>query len=208
MYIWIGCQLPRAFEAELRERCLAHNKELGLNTAAFSLPQHISLKISFETDRPAAVLDAVEALLEQETEFYVNLKEPTVEGKILWLPVEEDPRLRTLHDRLDNLLRERFGIEQHPWDRAFVFHSTLFLDEDENKLAAMKERMAGWGMRRCRVNGFWLGVSESGKAGTYRVVRRVEGKPCEFRFADGCRLPTAYTGGGRQGSDTQMFKNL
>ncbi len=176
MYIWIGCALPEAFEEEVRERCLAHNRELKLDTVAFLLPQHISLKISFETDRPEAVLDAVETLLTQETEFYVNLKEPELEGNILWLPVEENPRLRALHNRLDTLLHERFGVDQHEFDKAFLFHSTLFLDEDKRKLAVMQERLAGWGMRRCRVDAFWLGVSESGRTGTYRVVRRVEGQ--------------------------------
>ena len=48
MYIWIGCQLPGSFEKELRSFCLAQNESLGLDTAAFALPQHISLKISFE----------------------------------------------------------------------------------------------------------------------------------------------------------------
>ena len=176
MYIWIGCALPEPFEEEVRKQCLEYNRELGLDTVAFLLPQHISLKISFPTDRPEAVLDAVEAMLKQEREFYVNLKEPELEGKILWLPVEENPRLRMLHDKLDALLQEQFAIGQHPFDKGFLFHSTLFLDEDRKKLAAMKERLAGWGVHRCRVDGFWLGVSESGKAGTYRVVRRVEGK--------------------------------
>ena len=45
-----------------------------------------------------------------------------------------------------------------------------------DKLAAMREKLAGWGSRSCKVDGFWLGVSERGKAGTYRVVRRVEAK--------------------------------
>ena len=176
MYIWIGCALPEAFEAEVRGRCLEYNREFGIDTVAFLLPQHISLKISFSTDRPEAVLDAVEEILHQETEFYVNLKEPELEGKILWLPVEENPRLRVLHEKLDALLQEQFGIKQHAFDKAFLFHSTLFLDEDTEKLAAMQEKLAGWGARCCKVDGFWLGVSESGKAGTYRVVRRVEGK--------------------------------
>ena len=176
MYIWIGCALPESFEAQVRSQCLEHNRELGLDTVAFLLPQHISLKISFPTDKAEAVLDAVEVLLAQETAFCVKLKEPEQAGKVLWLPVEENFRLRVLHDKLDALLQERFGIARHEFDKAFLFHSTLFLDEDEKKLAAMKEKLVGWGRHRCRIEGFWLGVSESGKAGTYRVVRRVEAK--------------------------------
>ena len=47
MYVWIGCKLPESFEREIRTLCLKENDNLQLDTAAFELPQHISLKISF-----------------------------------------------------------------------------------------------------------------------------------------------------------------
>ena len=50
MYIWIGCKLPAGFEREVRTFCLEQNRDIGLNTVAFTLPQHISLKISFEAE--------------------------------------------------------------------------------------------------------------------------------------------------------------
>ena len=48
MYIWIGCKLPEDFDAELRQCCLEANADIGADTVAFSLPQHISLKISVD----------------------------------------------------------------------------------------------------------------------------------------------------------------
>ena len=57
MYIWIGCKLPEEFEQEIRSICLAKNQEIGLDPVAFSLPQHISLKISFETERHEEILE-------------------------------------------------------------------------------------------------------------------------------------------------------
>lgn len=176
MYIWIGCALPTETERQIRTRCLACNEVLGLDTVAFSLPQHISLKISFETDAPETVLNWLERLLREEQEFYVNLMKPELAGNVLWLPAERNQTLERLHETLDRELDERFGIRQHPYDRGFLFHSTLFLAADTEKLAAMREKLAEFAPGRCLVDGFWLGVSESGKAGTYRVVKQIAAK--------------------------------
>ena len=57
MYIWIGCRLPQQFEEEIRAACLENNQAIGLDPVAFSLPQHISLKISFETAHAEEILE-------------------------------------------------------------------------------------------------------------------------------------------------------
>ena len=69
MFVWIGCKLPWDFEQEIRTRCLELNRGIGLDTAAFSLPQHISLKISFETKQPDAVLEELTAWLGEQKPF-------------------------------------------------------------------------------------------------------------------------------------------
>ena len=75
MYIWIGCGLPAEFEREIRARCERECGDLALDAVAFTLPQHISLKISFDAgEEYEAVLDALEDILHREEKFYVNLK--------------------------------------------------------------------------------------------------------------------------------------
>jgi len=69
MYLWVGCKLPEEFEQEIRTHCLALNQKIGLDTAAFLLPQHISLKISFHTDCPDALLDDLSAFLSHQQTF-------------------------------------------------------------------------------------------------------------------------------------------
>lgn len=175
MYIWIGCKLPEDFEAELRQCCLEANADIGADTVAFSLPQHISLKISFDAgEQTHQILDFLSGLLQKERKFYVNLESLEQTGNILWLTVQEDPRLRRLHDHLDRLLLEEFSVKQHPYDRDFKFHSTLFIDKEE-KLRRLHERLRPFPLpRRLPVEDFCLGVSETGKAGDYRVVRHVK----------------------------------
>ena len=175
MYIWIGCRLPEHFEREIRALCLKENEELGLDTVAFSLPQHISLKISFETEKYEAVLDELAAFLSAQRPFSVRINDAAQAGNILWLPAEGSEVLRNLHDRLDTLLEDRFDSPQHTFDKAFLFHSTLFIDESVEKISKMSEYLQDCSIARVlAVDTFLLGISETGKAGTYRVVRQVQ----------------------------------
>lgn len=175
MYIWIGCELPKEFELELRDMCLEASEGLELDFACFTLPQHISLKISFDAGQNyEPVLDFIEEVLRKEKRFYVNPKEPEQAGSILWLAFRESGTLRRLHNILDRDLKRRFGVPQHLFDKAFAFHSTLAMGSAE-EITAYKARLTGLELpERLEIRAFLLGISESGKAGTYRVVRRTE----------------------------------
>ena len=175
MFVWIGCALPQTFAAPLRSRCLALNEALGLDVSGFTLPQHISLKISFDAgDRYPEILDAVEALLRRETPFAVSPQKIQQQGGILWLSFRESGTLQALHELLDQQLRTRFGIGQHPFDRDFRFHSTLFLGAPE-RVALAADALGEYPLpTQLPIDTFLLGLSESGKSGTYRVVRTVE----------------------------------
>ena len=175
MYVWIGCKLPESFEQKIRSRCLELNEDIGLDTVAFSLPQHISLKISFACEKYVPVLDALTGFLSEQKPFAVQIGDPSQNGNILWLPAAENSVLRQLHDRLDTLLETGFGIPRHPFDKAFLFHSTLFIDDDREKIAKMREALASCPIARSlTVDTFLLGVSETGKPGSYRVIRQIQ----------------------------------
>ena len=123
MYVWIGCKLPKSFETEIRSLCLKQNEALGLDTAAFALPQHISLKISFEAPEYEAVLEELSAFLAAQRPFSLRIGGPEQNGNILWLPAEENETLRQLHRQLDNLLNARFRIPQHPGAHSRANHT-------------------------------------------------------------------------------------
>lgn len=174
MYIWIGCKLPKAFEEKIRTRCLVCNEKIGLNMVAFSLPQHISLKISFSSDRWEAILCDLSAWLGEQKPATICLREMQLQGNVLWLSAAENAWLTGLHAALDDRLKSRFDVPQHPFDREFMFHSTLFLDEDTQKLAAMRDALAEeFAPQELPVDTFLLGISETGKPGSYRVVREI-----------------------------------
>ena len=165
MYLWIGCKLPEEFECAIRSRCLTLNETIGLNTIPFSLPQHISLKISFEAgEQYPQIIQWLETALLSHHRFYVNLLPPEQMGNILWLPVAENPHLTRLHEMLDRELENRFGIPQHPFDKAFLFHSTLFMDENTQKLSQMKAELASMTFPApLPIDSFLIGISTDGK---------------------------------------------
>ena len=175
MYIWIGCGLPAEFEREIRARCERECGALVLDAVAFTLPQHISLKISFDAgEEYEAVLDALEDILHREEKFYVNPLSLEVMGNILWITFRENGTLRRLHGMLDEQLQQRFAIGQHPFDLDFRFHSTLYFGDTE-RLGLACQRLAGFPIpEKLLVDTFLLGISPDGSPGSYRVVRQVK----------------------------------
>lgn len=174
MYIWIGCKLPEKFEQEIRSFCLARNQQVGLDTAAFSLPQHISLKISFETSREEEILEDLTQFASAQAPFSVRINGIEQMGNILWMTVEENINLQKLHKALDTRLKSRFEVPQHEFDICFQFHSTLFIDSDREKIAQMKALLTDYPFPQLlMVDALILGVSETGRPGTYRVVRKI-----------------------------------
>lgn len=175
MYLWIGCKLPEEFEKEIRAHCLALNEQIGLDTVAFALPQHVSLKISFDTDRADEILEDLVQFASEQTPFAVQIVGVEQFGNILWMPIAENRCLQQLHDLLDARLESRFGIPQHEFDKCFKFHSTLFMDADLEKVSQMHTALTDYPFARAlTVDTFLLGESETGKPGTCRIVRQIK----------------------------------
>ena len=175
MFLWIGCKLPAAYEDEIRGLCLQKNESLGLSTVAFSLPQHISLKISFDCPDVIPIMACLEHYFARHSPFEVSIKAMEQMGNILWLTVEDNPLLQQLHEDLDRILETKFQIPQHPFDRSFQFHSTLFLEDDPEKRRQMASALASHPFdRRLQVDTILLGTSPTGKAGAYTVVRQIK----------------------------------
>jgi len=175
MYIWIGCRLPVDFEAAVRSHCFEINEAIGLSTVAFSLPQHVSLKISFQSERYHEILDDLTAFLKRQPPFSIQIKQVERSNNVLWLPVEDNLLLQQLHEQLDTRLEQCFSIPRHKFDKCFRFHSTLFMDANPDMLSIMHKRLQGFPVaQELSVNTFLLGLSETGKPGQYRVVREIK----------------------------------
>ena len=175
MYIWIACDVSDSL-CYVREFCRNYNKELGLDEVAFSLPQHISLKISFAvTDSDVdSVIKTVSDYLGTFTPFSLERPTPEQSGDILWLRFDDCDMLTKLHRDLDTILLQQHGVGQHKFDLEFKFHSTLFIDDNDEAMAEMQSAVSSLDIPDVvTVDRFIIGTSKSGKAGEYSVLKTV-----------------------------------
>lgn len=178
MFIWVACDLSDAL-AECRAVCRERNEAVGLSEVAFSLPQHLSLKISFPVadERLEAVLQRLTALLSSTSAFSVRPLAVEQRGEVLWIAFEPSPELTALHAELDALAEAEFSAPPHPYDRDFCFHSTLFMDADTEKLCQMQALLSDLPIPSAvTVDRFLIGCSPSGQAGDYTVCRVIGAK--------------------------------
>ncbi len=185
MYIWIGCKLPEDFSNALRRQCLEANEGLGLGTRQFDLPQHISLKISFPTDRATEALVWLRDFLAQQEAFFVTLEQMEQIPGVLWLKAAENPVLERLHATLDKELAARFAVAQHEFDKCFRFHSTLFQGETEENLTAVAEKLRLPLPATLLVDTFLVGCSPDGDPYGYCVTGEIPAKSAAFSCAPG-----------------------
>lgn len=175
MYIWTGCKLPEEFESQIRARCVPIAHELGLDISGFTLPQHISLKISFEAgDRYPEILDTIESLLRRESPFAVAPAAIEQHGGILWITFPECEILRRLHKLLDSILEQKYHIPPHMFDKQYFFHSALLLGDPE-KIARARIALQDFPLPpELKIDTILLGLSEVGQSGTFHVARQID----------------------------------
>lgn len=174
MYIWTGMVLPKNFEEKIRNICRNINKDFNVSEQSFSLPQHISLKTSFNIENYIEVIEYMKELLKDIKSINIKVIGISKINGVIWLDIEENKQLREIHNTLNKKLWERFEVPEIKFDgQNFKFHSTLFQDmESDDKLTDMfpilrKEFEFPIEFETNKIN---FGISEVGKVGTYKVI--------------------------------------
>lgn len=139
MYIWIGVLLPDDFSQSLKEELKVINKNIGLNEDAINFPQHISLKIVFETQQFSLVLKRINDIFATYHPFIVSTKRVEMNGPIIWIRMKDNSILEEIHKKLDFILKYEFNIFPQEYDTRFIFHSTLFIDQKEEERKKMMD---------------------------------------------------------------------
>ena len=176
MYIWTAIDIDDQL-CELRALAESIEKEIGFEHSAFTLPSHISLKISFfvEDEVYPRVIETLLDYYKTVKPFFVDAECIEIENNIVWLRMNETPILNQIHNDLDRILLEKHEIMPHPFDLNFKFHSTLFLDSDKEKIEMAYNRIqdAKFPLSLC-ANKLIIGASTSGKIGTYGVTHTID----------------------------------
>lgn len=168
MFIGIDCKDTLK---ELKDKCLEYNKDLNINLDAFSFPSHISLKISFEVnDKIEEIKEEIKRYLKSIKPFYICFKRPSKLENIIWLKCAHSKKLIHIHKDLDKLLESKFSILKNDLDKHFIFHSTLFVDKDNQKLDNMFSLIKNYKVKnKLLADTFLLGSSNQGKVGSYKI---------------------------------------
>lgn len=175
MYVWIGLVFDRKSEKDIRNICRDINSDYGLSELSFKLPQHISLKTSFDTEKYIEVIKYVKEILNNQCAINIKIKGITkIDNAVIWLNIVEDAELRKIHNLLNKKLQEKFNIPLNGFDGTnFCFHSTLFQDtsiceEHEMLVSKLNEKIHFPFQIKTSEIGF--GISKTGVVGTFRKI--------------------------------------
>lgn len=175
MYVWIGIDVDDQLTS-VKARTQEVERRIGFEHSNFTLPLHVSLKISFRVEESARgeVIDTILQYYKGIEPFEIEVSGIEREGGIVWIRYRESETLNRIHDDLNRILLEGYGVPLHAYDLDYKFHTTLFMDDDAEKLAAAHREIREMTLpERVRVKALLLGTSESGALGSFRVVHRV-----------------------------------
>lgn len=172
MYLWLAIDVNEQLR-QLRAQAEECSRRLHAQNPALTLPLHVSLRISFPLDNMTW-----EAAVKEIEQYYASLRPFDMEpqgieayGEVVWLKIKENPALSVIHRELVALLLAEYGVLPHEFDKAFLYHASLFMDPDPARLDAAYAllRHAPY-PERLTAQRLLIGCSETGRAGEYRVI--------------------------------------
>ncbi len=176
MFVWCCVNVDSQL-CEIKRVSREIEQDLHFQHSNFTLPFHISLKMSFEVpqeDSATAVKNDLTALLSQLRPFEVEVQGIEYCQNICWMRMKECAELNAIHGKLDEFLLAKYGVSPHEYDGNYKFHTTLFMDDDAEKVRLAYERIKNCPLpRKLCANVFCIGESAQGKPGTYKVVREI-----------------------------------
>lgn len=176
MYIWVAIDVNEQV-IKLREVAENYIKEHGLSSTTFTLPFHISLKISFQIsdDKFEDVVSDIRDFYKSLKPFQITVKEIENAGQIIWITMQDNNELADIHKKLDEMLFEKYGVIQHDYDKDFRFHTSVLMLNNEEQIAKAFDAIKDTNLPKIlRAERFIIGSSKLGQAGTYSVIEEIE----------------------------------
>ena len=175
MFVWTGILLEDQLN-ELKDKARKIEGDLKFPLSCHELPSHISLKISFfvEDDKFDKVVEELTNLYHHLLPFTVECDGIQKEGQIVWLRMKENVLLKCAQISVNSLLERRFNVPLHPYDCDFKFHSTLFMDNDKERIDSAYELIKDQTFpKNLSVNKFIIGKSNTGELGTFSIHKQI-----------------------------------
>ena len=176
MFVWVGINVEEQLK-EVRGAVDSVFEKIEISNVTCQLPLHISLKISFEIENSLfdSVLSDITDIYSTQKPFEIKVKGIEKHENIMWIRMYSNAEIEALATALNMMLKEKYGIPLHEYDLDFIFHTTLFMDDDKEKINTAHTLLGDLNLSQTLVaNTFVIGTSETGKNGTYRVYKTVE----------------------------------
>ena len=176
MFVWVGINV----EEQLKETRMAVDRvfeRIDISNVTCQLPLHISLKISFEIKNELfdSVLNDIIDIYNAQKPFEIKVKGIEKHENIMWIRMYSNEDLEALATSLNVMLRDKYGVPLHEYDLDFIFHTTLFMDDDAEKINAAHNLLGNVCLPETLIaNTFVIGKSETGENGTYMVYKTVK----------------------------------
>lgn len=172
MYIWTGINVDNALR-KVKEKAQAIYNALPFNERLFTMPMHVSLKMSFEVPDEEAqmVIAALQRLFATQPSFGMQVIGLEQYDNIAWIRIARSAELDKLHDDILALLQTQFGVQPHEYDLDYTYHVTLFMDDNAEVVKQAAEQMATTPLpSTITADAYAIGTSPDGKVGTYKVT--------------------------------------
>ncbi len=176
MYVWTAINIDEQLLSvknavkEIEKVCCFNHSDVTM------LPLHISLKISalVPDEKLDEVVEALAKLFQNVDSFQVETEEVQLNQTIVWIKMKENNSLNHLHQLLNDLFLQKYGVPLHEYDKKFVFHSTLFLDQDLGKICKAFSLIQHQTIpSQLTADRFIIGCSPNGNVGTYTVLKEI-----------------------------------
>ena len=171
MYFWTALYIEDSLE-EVRDQSIRISEQTGVKCPLTFLPLHVSLKISFQIDKSRQ--EECTAMLKNYFSsigpFSIEVEGYEHARRVIWIKIRENQRLAEIHRHLDEMVEAKFGVKPDELDLSFIFHCTLFFDEDEKLDVAMPLISKIPLPSKILAREFLIGASEDGLPGTYSIL--------------------------------------
>lgn len=177
MYLWIGINVDNQLQ-DIKKEGIKIDKKLKFVEPNFTLPMHVSLKISFDIDEKMFKKITKDIINYYNTiePFEIEVKGIEYNETIVWIRMVDNERIHKIHDEFNNLLLKKYNIPLHEYDMDYKFHATLFMSEDKDKIKKAYDLIKDKSdliPKKILLNRFLIGYSDEGNPGTYYIYKEI-----------------------------------
>ena len=178
MYVWIGIDCDNQLD-NIKEKVKEVEDSLGFDHTIFSLPFHISLKISFEVTKKMykEIKKDLIKYFKSLSSFDIDVKGIEKHDNIVWLRMINNDIIDNIHQDINNLLKDKYDISLHEYDLDFIFHTTLYMNDDIDKISKAYDLIKDIKVpSKLHLDTFLIGKSTGGNLGSFRIAKRIKRK--------------------------------